>query len=190
MSKETTTASNQKPSKLKRKDGVRIRSKINAEGKKVLSSGAPDMRENPAIKEKLRAALVAGNTYEASCRLANIALSTFTRWMKQGRESKEGTLAREFFDHVELATAEAEHRNVMAIQKAATRGNWQAAAWWLERRRPKHYARRDVVTLSEDELPVDSSDVDGALSEKERDAALSALLRRKPSLIPKQPKKK
>jgi hypothetical protein len=34
------------------------------------------------------------------------------------------------------------------IAKAANDGTWQAAAWWLERRRPDDYSRRDRVDVT------------------------------------------
>lgn len=171
---------------LTRKDGVKIGEKTNAMGEPTFSSGQQDQRLNARVKEKLRGALVAGNTYEASARLAGIHVSTFNRWMRQGRDSKEGTLAREFYDYVELATTEAEHRNVMCIQKAAGGGSWQAAAWWLERRRSAAYSRREVVNIGNEggafEVNVNDG---GALTDDEKKAALRAVLARNPDLYAK-----
>jgi len=169
--------------KIPRSDGVKIKQKVDAMGNIAFGSGAQDQRTNPRIKEKLRAALVAGNTYVAASRLAGISISTFTRWMSQGREAKEGTLAREFFDFVELASTEAEHRNVMCIQKAAGGGSWQAAAWWLERRRPTAYARKDTLNIGNDNGPFEVSVSEaGALNDEEKKAALRAVLARNPDI--------
>lgn len=168
---------------LTRKDGVKVTAKINALGQPTLSTGQQDQRLNARVKEKLRGALVAGNTYEAASRLAGIHLSTFSRWMRQGREANEGTLAREFYEFVELATTEAEHRNVMCIQKAAGSGAWQAAAWWLERRRPSSYSRREVLNIGNDGGPFEMNVSDGgALTDDEKKAALRAVIQRNPEL--------
>lgn len=171
---------------LTRKDGVKIEKKKNAMGDSVFSSGQQDQRLNARVKEKLRGGLVAGNTYEASARLAGIHVSTFNRWMRQGREAKEGTLAREFYDYVELATTEAEHRNVMCIQKAAGGGAWQAAAWWLERRRASAYGRRDVVSIGNEGGPFEMNVGEGgAMTDDEKKAALKAVLLRNPDIYEK-----
>jgi hypothetical protein len=171
---------------ISRSDGRKVKAKIDAKGDTVASSGCVDGREDVQICEKIRSALVAGNTYEAACRLGGVSLSTFMRWMKQGRESKEGTMARDFYESMEFASAQAEHRNVMCIQNAAGKGNWQAAAWWLERRRPQNFARRDVVSLgNEGGTPFEVNVTEGSLTDVEKQAALAAVLRRNPSLIPK-----
>jgi len=96
---------------------------------------------------RLRDALMAGNTYETACTLAGISRTTFYRWMKESEKAPEGHPLREFRDMVLKACAIAEHRNLMFIQKAALT-HWQAAAWWLERSRPEHYARRRIVSVA------------------------------------------
>jgi hypothetical protein len=53
-----------------------------------------------------------------------------------------------FSDAIKKAESEAEVRMVAHVLKAATDGTWQAAAWWLERRRPTDYGRRDRVELT------------------------------------------
>ncbi len=154
-------------------------------GNEKFSSGVVDMRNDPKVMEKMRLALRAGNTYEASCRMAGIGVTTFTRWMKQGREAKEGTPARYFFDLVELATTEAENVHTLCIRKAAIGGDWRASAWWLERRRSASYARRDIVNIGNDGDNAFAVSVsEGTLTDEEKQAALRAILRRNPSLVP------
>ena len=182
-SEQPTKAVRKRERKLTRKDGVKVKASVSATGETKFGSGPADMRTNARVKEKLRAALVAGNTYVAASRLAGISISTFTRWMSQGREAKEGTPAREFFDFVELASTEAEHRNVMCIQKAAGSGSWQAAAWWLERRRATAYARKDTLNIGNDNGPFEVSVSEaGALNDEEKKAALRAVLARNPDI--------
>jgi hypothetical protein len=54
----------------------------------------------------------------------------------------------EFFDVVERATAVARLERLDQIDNAAASGSWQAAAWWLERRYPDEYGRRERRDLS------------------------------------------
>ncbi len=49
----------------------------------------------------------------------------------------------------EKADAEAEARQVTVIVDAAQAGAWQAAAWWLERRRSDRWARRETTGAEE-----------------------------------------
>jgi hypothetical protein len=51
----------------------------------------------------------------------------------------------DFRDAIQKAEADAEIRNVAIIQKAAS-ATWQAAAWWLERKRKGDWAQRTETT--------------------------------------------
>ncbi len=160
-------------------------SRVSATGDDLAPAGRTDLRNDASVCEKIKGALIAGNTYAAACRVARINQSTFYRWMKQGNSAPEGTLARDFFEMVEDATTQAEHRNIMCIQKAAGKGNWQAAAWWLERRRPNDYGRRDTVQVGSDGTPLLVAGVSEAtLTDVEKMQALKAIIDRNPSLLP------
>jgi transposase len=52
-----------------------------------------------------------------------------------------------FSTRYKKAIALAEIRSIKLINKAAKGGAWQAAAWWLERRIPATYGRKDQVSL-------------------------------------------
>lgn len=93
-------------------------------------------------------ALRAGNTRRAAAAFAEVSHATFYRWLED-----DGT----FRDAVEKAEAEAEVRFLTQIAKAATDGTWQAAAWWLERRRTSDYGRtmQSVELTGKDGGPVE-----------------------------------
>lgn len=50
-----------------------------------------------------------------------------------------------FLDAVEKAMSQGDEDMIGAITKAAAKGQWQAAAWRMERRRPKQWGRKDVL---------------------------------------------
>lgn len=91
--------------------------------------------------DQLLAALEDGDTRRAAAAVADIDHATLYRWM-----AKDATLR----DKIEKAEAIAEHRRVAIVRKAGEEGNWQAAAWWLERRKYEDYARRERVEMSID----------------------------------------
>lgn len=103
--------------------------------------------------------------------------------MQEGETAEEGSLARTFYERVEKACAEAEHRNVMVIQKASGK-SWQAAAWWLERRNPEEYGRKDRVDVGNaGNNPFLTGNVgEHTLNDEEKLAALRGILSRKPDL--------
>lgn len=96
-----------------------------------------------ALIETLLVALRTGCTREAACDHAGIVRTTLYRWV----ESKPGLRAR-----VEKAEADAEVRFTAQVARAAGDDDWRAAAWWLERRRPKSYGRAQAIAAAADAI--------------------------------------
>jgi len=96
--------------------------------------------------------LSAGLPIRTACSRARLNKSTFFKWRAQGEadhEAGEDTLYAKFFLETDDARAESEESFLGYIREAAARGNWQAAAWYLERTRPADYARLKPADLSE-----------------------------------------
>ena len=104
-------------------------------------TGRPEIL-TPEIQKIICSALLAGGFLETSIVVGGISKSTFYKWMKRGEREKSGPY-REFMDAIKkaLATAEVKFLNVIGT---ASGSQWQAAAWILERRWPKKFARRYV----------------------------------------------
>jgi hypothetical protein len=70
--------------------------------------------------------------------------------MERGRDEPD-SIYSEFMEAVEKAKAQSEVRDVTLIEKAATDGSWQAAAWKLERKFPQKWGRvtRTEITGAE-----------------------------------------
>ena len=83
------------------------------------------MKYTPETVERICQFLKAGNTRKTSAIASGISEETFYTWMKEKLE---------FSESIKRAEEEAVARNVAIINKAAG-DTWQAAAWWLERRR-------------------------------------------------------
>jgi hypothetical protein len=99
--------------------------------------GRPTKR-TPQVEARLFDAIRAGNTIRAACHYAGIGVQTLADWQR----------FRDFREALEKAEADAEVRMVAEIAQAARGGTWQAAAWWLERRRPDDFGRRDRVDVT------------------------------------------
>ena len=84
--------------------------------------------------------IAAGNYQKHVAQYLNLSEETWYRWLREGEKSQSG-LKRQFYEMIKKAEAEAIARNVALIQKAAQEGNWQAAAWWLERKFPEEWGR-------------------------------------------------
>ena len=141
---------------------------------------------DPKMHQRLVDALVAGNTIRNACTMAGIGETTYYRWLDESDHAPEGHELREFREAVKRAQAEAIHRNVMIIQKAAPR-QWQAAAWFLERRAPKEWGRRDRVEMGGDGSgqPIVIANVSKkTLTDEGALVALQSILRKR---LPSQP---
>jgi hypothetical protein len=88
---------------------------------------------DPQRRETLLEALTAGNTRKAACACAGFSEDAFARYC---------TAYPNFAEAVREAEATAEIRNVGKIQQASEK-NWRAAAWWLERRHPQEWGRKN-----------------------------------------------
>jgi hypothetical protein len=109
-------------------------------------------RKSKLTKELIQEAaniIKMGIYVETACDYLGIHRSTWYKWLSEGEKAKGG-LKKEFFDTIKKAEAEAQIRNIGIIQQAA-KDNWQAAAWYLERRYPERWGRRKVIEVSDQE---------------------------------------
>ena len=93
--------------------------------------GLPTKR-TPENLQKIVQAIKLGATYELAANYAGMSYETFNEWRKADVEVSEA---------IKQAEGQAAVLLLSKIEQAATDGNWQAAAWKLERRYPKMYGR-------------------------------------------------
>lgn len=92
----------------------------------------------PETVKKLTDAIKLGATYELACGYAGISFETFRQW----RDRKPA-----FLDAIKAAEGVAAVGWLAKIEKAASDGTWQAAAWKLERRYPEEYGRQGTQRI-------------------------------------------
>jgi hypothetical protein len=107
---------------------------------------------------RLCVAIGLGATYRLACMYAGISESTFYSWRKQtpGRlrfpdqmtpelvNLRGKTAGLKFDEIIGFFEGEAVVKWLAKIEKEASEGSWQAAAWKLERRHPEDYGRRVI----------------------------------------------
>ncbi len=86
----------------------------------------------PDVQQRICDAIGIGATYEHAAAYGGVAYQTFVRW----RDSNSA-----FCEALKAAEARAVVGWLAKIEKAASDGTWQAAAWKLERRYPHDYGR-------------------------------------------------
>ena len=79
-----------------------------------------------------------GNYDVVAAQAAGITRQTFYKWIRRGKEEKEG-IYFDFYQRVEKAKAAGETELIHTIRQASKR-TWTAAAWILERSRPQRWA--------------------------------------------------
>ncbi len=94
----------------------------------------------PAVQQRILDAIALGLTYEQAATSAGIRRETLWDWK---------TTKPAFSNDLEKAEVAGMVARLERIQMAAVRdGNWQADAWWLERRFPDQWGRRERVDVN------------------------------------------
>ena len=135
------------------------------------------------LQSRIVQAIQAGNYIETAAAYAGISKNTLFDWLRRGAREKERVAGKprarvrkeeapyvEFSDSVEKALAEAEVRDVVNVMKAADGGQWQAAAWRLERKFPERWgykAKMQQEISGPEGKPVQMEVVLSCLSEEE-----------------------
>lgn len=109
-----------------------------------------------------------GNYNTVVCQYLGIHESTWYKWLQEGRDAKRG-IKKEFFDTIKKAESHAEIRNVQVIQNA-TNENWQASAWYLERKFHDRWGRKDHINAN-----LEHTGKDGGPIESKQEIDLSNL---------------
>ena len=145
------------------------------------NDSAPKPKGKPGRKTKLTPerqrrivdAIRAGCYVETAAATSGVTKETLYQWLKRGNKYP-GTIYEEFVHAVHDATAQAEMRDVLTISKAASEGDWRAAAWRLERKFPKRWGTVNRTEISGvDGKPIQTVDVT-KLSDEQLAAIVSA----------------
>ncbi len=122
------------------------------------------------IQERLLQAIRLGAFIEHACYYAGINSSTFRHWRQKANENVEPYAS--FWLRVNEAESEAIMRRLARIENAGKDGSWQADAWYLERKYPEKFGRRDRVELTGDPnapVEIQLNWADGKLINREND---------------------
>jgi hypothetical protein len=114
----------------------------------------------PETVDKLTQAIRLGATYKLACDYAGIDVSTLHDWVNTKPEFS-------------TAIKDAEGKGALGwlakIEQAASDGNWQAAAWKLERRYPEMYGRQRMEITGADNGPIQTEIILRQIPERKDD---------------------
>jgi hypothetical protein len=120
--------------------------------------------------QRFIAALRAGNTRAAACLHAGFAGRTVRRWLEDGAAhaaameedpTLKPTEQSRLWEAVQMAEGGVEVQMTALILNHA-KTTWQAAAWWLERRRPQDYGKAERIISAPPEEEVEEVIIGGA----------------------------
>ena len=118
----------------------------------------------PAVRAKLLEALKAGATHQIACDYAGIGGRTFYRAMAWAREGVPEWVG---FDlEVDAASSTCAVAALAIVRKTAMGGNWQAAAWLLERR--FGYVRPPMMMVADGAKTADDAPLPDPTPEQDR----------------------
>ena len=100
----------------------------------------------PEPQKKIVNIIKKGNYIRVACQAVGISHTTYFSWIKKGEEGISPYV--EFLYAVEKAESEAQIEFIKIIAAQAPK-QWQAAAWWLERRFPEMWGRRDKLDIKD-----------------------------------------
>lgn len=125
-----------------------------------MANGGRPTKLNKQIIEEIALMVKLGNYIETASAFAGISKVTLYEWMKRGRRElervndgkgrkirKSEELYVEFLNAIEQAMAEAEVRDVQTIYNA-TKIDWKASAWRLERKYPDRWGKTEHHEVS------------------------------------------
>lgn len=106
----------------------------------------------PELQRNLCAVISAGNYVVTACNYVGIDPTTYSMWLQRGTGTHptrpKTKLYVDFVEAVQKAEAQAEATRVARIAKAGQEGTWQADAWYLERRYPERWGRKQLDVTS------------------------------------------
>jgi len=114
----------------------------------------------PELQAEIVKLLSEGNFVETVCDYVGLSKNTFYDWVRRGERGWQSDIEPvnfvEFSDAIKKAMAEVEKSTLIELRAGPL--NWQAKAWWLERRHPDKWGNRQKVDLTHKVVAVNWGD--------------------------------
>ncbi len=105
----------------------------------------PKTKLTPEVIASLKISIENGQSIEDACLLAGIGKTSFYDWVKRAERGEKPYVA--LLNAVKSAEAMDKQWHLNNIRRHAIK-SWQASAWYLERRWPMEFGRREAVDPS------------------------------------------
>lgn len=98
-------------------------------------------KRTQSAEDRIVAAIKLGATLQRAAAAGGITYRALRYWLDDAEQRGEDSPSFQLFQSIKAAESYRAEQALKAIQRAATQGNWQAAAWYLERRYPHEYGK-------------------------------------------------
>lgn len=123
------------------------------------------LAHNEELVQALCDSIATGMYVNLACQSVGIGTSTLSIWKQKGQQGIKPY--DEVWRRIQIAEAKAIERRIKRIEEAGENGSWQADAWYLERRYPHLFGKRDTVAIeNQDNSKVRLRWADGSLLEQ------------------------
>jgi len=115
----------------------------------------------PELQSKICKYIEDGNYAIHACNAVGISKAIFYQWLKQGEldiDTGKNSKFQDFVYSIKEAEAKAITANVKNIRTAAREGEWTASAWFLERKYPDLFGKRQVEPVVENKILIQLRD--------------------------------
>ncbi len=102
------------------------------------------LKLNDEMIDKIAGIIASGNYVKTACDIVGIAETTYYDWMQKGKAGKKPYV--KLSEAIKKAEAVAEAKRVQTILEASEE-QWQAAAWYLERRYPDRWGKKERIDM-------------------------------------------
>jgi hypothetical protein len=142
------------------KKGVSVPSRARGEPSEVRKPGRPTAYTH-AIGERLCKLVAAGVPIGTACRMEGVGKQTLYDWRAAGKAARAPYA--QFVRELDAALAKVEAGITIQLV-AATKRDWRAAAWWLERRKPARYKLQQQIRIEKAAAEMTEAELDAAIA--------------------------
>ena len=103
------------------------------------------LAHNEKLVEALCDSIATGMYVNLACQSVGISTSALSEWKIKGKKGIHPY--DKVWQKIQVAEAKAIERRIKRIEEAGENGSWQADAWYLERRYPHLFGKRDTVAI-------------------------------------------
>jgi len=123
------------------------------------------LAHNEELVQALCDSIATGMYVNLACQSVGISTSALSEWKIKGQKGIHPY--DKVWKRIQVAEAKAIERRIKRIEQAGESGSWQADAWYLERRYPHLFGKRDTVAIeNQDNSKVRLRWADGSLLEQ------------------------